>query len=256
MIDAAKWCGVEVIKLQKRNPKRCLSEDRYNAPYDSLHSFGKTYGEHRNFLEFTIEQHADLQKYAEDKGLLYTSSVWDSDSFDGIAHLEPPWIKIPSAHNEDWPLLTYIAAHWRRELHISNGMVEDPTVEVKWKSLLGNRLVPYTCASSYPASNSDVCLLDLIRLKDQLQVSQVGFSGHHKGIALDIAAVVLGAKVVERHFTLDRTAKGTDQAASLEPAGLARLVRDIKAVVALAFHEVKLQVESGRMRILAWKPKA
>ena len=227
MIEAAAKCGAHVVKFQKRNPKECLSFERYREPYTSEHSFGKTYGEHREKLELSLDHHAALQTHAKACGVEYASSVWDITSYHEIAELEPPYIKVPSAHNEDQKLIAHIAAHWTRPVHISNGMCSREA-EARFENTLGFRCVPYACTSKYPARMEDVCLLDIPRLLGTS--AEVGFSGHHQGIALDVAAVALGATWVERHFTLDRTWKGTDQAASLEPAGLAKLCRDIKAV--------------------------
>lgn len=233
MISVAAQCGAWAIKFQKRNPRECLTPARYDEPYNSENSFGDTYGEHREKLEFTVDQHAELQAYAQAKGILYACSVWDVSSFRQIALLDPPFLKIPSAHNEDSRLLETVFHEWEGDVHISNGMC-GREAELRWlKAGRSRQLVLYACTSKYPAEMSDVCLLDIPRLlKDHSwgSLQAVGFSGHHNGIALDIAAVTLGASYLERHFTLNRTWKGTDQSASLEPQGLAKLVRDVKAV--------------------------
>lgn len=225
MIRAAREAGAYIVKFQKRHPE--LREDWKTKPYSSPHSYGTTYLEHRQALEFTAEQHADLWNYCRSEGIIYTTSVWDIPSFNDVKNLSSAFIKIPSACNEDWDLLQSVSDGWKAEVHISNGMAS-PGVEDRWRELFGDRLTVYVATSSYPCRFEDVNLADIPALRER--GFRVGLSGHHLGIALDIAAVTLGAEVVERHFTLDRTQKGNDHAASLEPDGLRKLVRDIEAV--------------------------
>lgn len=227
MIRAAADAGASFVKFQRRHPE--LREDWADKPYNSPHSYGATYLEHRQALEFSKEQHAELWNYCRSEGIPYTTSVWDIPSFDDVKDLFAPFIKIPSACNEDWELLEKVAAEWKGEVHVSNGMAS-PGLEVRHRELFGDRLVSYVATSAYPCRFEDVHLADLPRLK--AQGYRVGLSGHHLGIALDVAAVVAGAEVIERHFTLDRTSKGNDHAASLEPDGLKKLCRDIQAVSA------------------------
>lgn len=226
MIRAAKDAGCSVVKFQKRTVA-LMSEAAKSKPYDNPHSFGKTYGEHRAVLEFSPTQHTELWNYCRMEGIEYATSVWDEQAFLDVKHLSAPFIKIPSARNEDLDLLRAVADGWKGEVHLSNGMC-DPDMEKEWRALFGERLVVYVATSSYPCRFSDVCLKDIVRLKDA--GFRVGLSGHHMGIALDIAAATLGVEWIERHFTLDRTSKGTDHAASLEPSGMTKLVRDIDAL--------------------------
>ena len=228
MIRSLADAGASVAKFQKRTPF-LMSAAAKDKPYDNPHSFGATYGEHRQYLEFTGGQHADLWNYCRMLGIEYATSVWDEQAFQDVKHLNAPFIKIPSARNEDFDLLRAVADGWKGEVHLSNGMC-DPSIESEWKTLFGSRLVVYVATSSYPCRFSDVCLKDIVRLKDA--GFRVGLSGHHSGIALDVAAAVLGVEWVERHFTLDRCMKGTDHAASLEPSGITKLVRDIDALKA------------------------
>ena len=235
MIDiAATLCKVDVVKFQKRCNKELLTPDEYNSPHPVPgNSYGDTYGSHREFLEFTVDQHAELKTYCESKGVTYSTSVWDLTSAKEIVELDPEFIKIPSACNVDTDLLDYLCDHYQGKIHVSLGMTRlDELRSVIFRMFeTRNRikdLVLYACTSGYPVPFEDVCLLEIKRLKSQF-VGRIGFSGHHLGIAIDNAAVALGAKVIERHFTLDRTSKGTDHAASLEPQGLQKLVRDIRA---------------------------
>jgi len=238
MIKIAKeFCGADVIKLQKRNSKELLLEDEYNAPHPNKeHSYGGTYGEHREFLEFSLDQHKEIKKFCEDIDVVYSTSVWDVTSAKEIVSLNSSTIKIPSACNLNFELLEYVADNHKGEIHLSFGMTTKDE-ETKIVSFFENKkrnkdLVIYGCTSGYPVSFEDLSLLEIVRLKNTFgeRVKSVGFSGHHLGIAADIAALALGVTHIERHFTLDRTWKGTDHAASLEPDGLRKLCRDIHNV--------------------------
>lgn len=233
MIVVAKTCGAQVAKFQKRCPRELLTPEQYNAPYDNPNSYGRTYGEHREFLEFDAATHVALKKYAEEHGIIYSTSVWDLTSAREIAALQPKFIKIPSACNNHLPMLEYLREHYRGEVHLSAGMSTLPELDaaVDVFKACPERVALYSCTSGYPVPFADVCLLEIVRLKQRYQdsgrVRAIGFSGHHNGIAIDSTAVLLGASIVERHFTLDRAWKGSDHAASLEPAGFGRLTRDL-----------------------------
>ncbi len=236
---AKEFCDVSCIKFQKRDPKTLLSEEEYNSPHPvEENSYGKTYGEHREFLEFDIKEHKTLKKECEDKGLEYFSSVWDVESTKDICSLNTKKIKIGSATNLNFKVLEYICKNYNGEIHLSLGMTtkieEKKIVEFFKKHKRNKDLILYACTSAYPVESDDVCLLEIKRLVDKYKLSKeikdIGFSGHHKGIALDVVAYSLGANYIERHFTLDRTWKGTDHSASLEPDGLRRLSRNLHEV--------------------------
>lgn len=234
---AAYFCKVDAIKFQKRTPKELLTKEEYNAPHPNpIFSYGSTYGKHREFLEFDIVQHKKLKKWCEDLGVKYSSSVWDLTSAKQIISLSPEFIKVPSAANLNFEMLTYLIGHYDGEIQLSLGMTshaeEDKIVDFFAGHGKSKNLVLYACTSGYPVPFEDVCLLEITRLKEKFGriVKAIGFSGHHLGIAADVAALALGATYFERHFTLDRTQKGTDHAASLEPDGMRRVTRDIKAV--------------------------
>ncbi len=238
LIKVAKiFSNVDAVKFQKRHNKELLTEAQYNAPHPNpVNSYGDTYGEHREFLEFDVNQHQELKDFCEDMGLDYSTSVWDLTSAKEIAGLQPKFIKIPSACNNNEKMLTWLCEHYDGELHISTGMTTKDEIEDLVNLFKSHDrakdLVLYNCTSGYPVPFKDVCLLDINILKEKYgdDVKHIGFSGHHLGIAVDMAAYTLGANVIERHYTLDRTWKGTDHAASLEPAGLRKLSRDLKAV--------------------------
>jgi sialic acid synthase len=233
---AAVYCKVDAVKFQKRHNKELLTPDQYNAPHPNpANSYGATYGEHREFLEFDVEQHRQLKAWAEEFGLVYSSSVWDLTSAREIASLEPVTIKIPSACNTHHEMLTWLCRNYPGEIQISVGMTtraeEKEIVDLFVREGRAKDLVMFSCTSGYPVPFADICLLEIPRLIETYgsTVKNVGFSGHHLGIAVDVAAYTLGAPIIERHYTLDRTWKGTDHAASLEPEGLRRLKRDLVA---------------------------
>tara|TARA_B100000700_G_scaffold324481_1_gene430729 strand:- start:428 stop:1303 length:876 start_codon:yes stop_codon:yes gene_type:complete len=238
LIKVAKiFCKVDAVKFQKRNNKELLTESQYNAPHPNpVNAYGDTYGEHREFLEFSIDEHQELKNFCTEMEITYSTSVWDLTSAQEIASLQPDFIKIPSACNNHFEMLTWLCENYSGEIHISTGMTTKDEIGelVNFFTEKGRNqdLVIYNCTSGYPVPFEDVCLLEITRMKQLYEdkVKHIGFSGHHLGIAVDVAAFTLGANVVERHYTLDRTWKGTDHAASLEPSGMRKLKRDLSAV--------------------------
>ncbi len=231
---AAIFCKVDAVKFQKRCPKELLTEEEYSAPHPvPYNSYGATYGLHREALEFTVKQHKILKEHCEKFKIVYSTSVWDMTSAKEIVSLNPQFIKIPSACNLNKPMLEYLCKNFGGEIHLSVGMTtqaeEKMIVELFKKFHRTKDLVIYSCTSGYPVPPENICLLEIKRLVETFgdEVKAIGFSGHHNGIAADNAALTLGAQYFERHFTLDRTWKGTDHAASLEPDGMRRVTRDL-----------------------------
>lgn len=238
LIKMAKECNADYAKFQKRNNKLLLTEEQYNAAHPNLrNSYGDTYGAHREYLEFSTEEHLELMNYCKEIGIGYSTSVWEEDSAEKIASLlNPEFLKVPSACNNNYKMLEVLRDSYQGDVHISFGMTTNDEANEVVKFFEQNdsaksRLIIYSCTSGYPVPFPDVCLLEINRLYDSYgdRVKHIGFSGHHLGIAVDIAAYTLGASWIERHFTKDRTWKGTDHAASLEPTGLKKLVRDLNA---------------------------
>lgn len=261
---AAAFCEVSVVKFQKRNVRELLTPEQYNAPHPNPdNSYGCTYGSHREYLEFSIEQHKELLEYCKEVGVIYSTSVWDNTSAHQIVRLQPELIKIPSAMNTNKQLLEYLCDDYGGKIHISTGMSTDEEIDscvaLVDRKKRGSDMVLYACTSSYPVPFKDVHLLEIPRLKERYASTGcgIGFSGHHLGIAIDIAAYALGARWIERHFTLDRTWKGTDHAASLEPDGLRRLVRDLKATRQAMNRKNGeiLDIEMDQRQKLKWKEK-
>ncbi|KOH43977.1 N-acetylneuraminate synthase family protein [Sunxiuqinia dokdonensis] len=263
MIRMAKiFCNAHIVKFQKRNNKELLTEEQYNAPHPNpANAYGQTYGEHREFLEFSFQQHAELKAYCEEMGIEYSTSVWDLTSAKEINSIKPRMIKIPSACNNHFEMLEWLCDHFSGEIHVSTGMTTKPEVEeiVRLFEKKGRNqdVVLYSCTSGYPVPFEDICLLDITSMKEKYghRVKEIGFSGHHLGIAVDMAAYVLGASYIERHYTLDRTWKGTDHAASLEPQGVRKLVRDLEAVRKSLTHKHEdiLDIEKVQRQKLKYK---
>jgi len=237
LISLAKDCGADVAKFQTRHNKTLLTKSQYNSPHPNLsNAYGDTYGEHREYLEFTQNQHIALKEYCEDVGIIYSTSVWEEVSAREIVAINPKLIKVPSACNNNFKMLEILRDDYIGEVHISTGMTTKEEIEqivlfFEEKNQAENRLIIYNCTSGYPVPFKDVCLLGISMLREKYfnRVKDIGFSGHHLGIAIDNAAYALGASWIERHFTKDRTWKGTDHSASLEPNGLKKLIRDLNA---------------------------
>lgn len=235
LILMAKQAGADVAKFQKRDNKLLLSKNQYNSPHPvPENSYGETYGAHREYLEFNLDQHKELKKYSESIGIEYSTSVWEVKSAKEIITINPSLIKVPSACNNNFEMLRILRDEFEGEVHISFGMTtheeEESVVSFfEEKNQANDRLIIYSCTSGYPVPFEDISLLEIKRLHSRYgsRVKEIGFSGHHLGIAVDIAAYTLGACWIERHFTKDRTWKGTDHAASLEFPGLQKLVRDL-----------------------------
>lgn len=232
LIDLAKNAGAKYVKFQKRNNKELLTKEQYNAPHPvAKNSYGKTYGEHREFLEFTKEQHKQLKEYCDSIDMIYSTSVWDVTSAKEMASFNPEFLKVPSACNNNFEMLKVLRDEYKGQIQLSIGMTTKNEIEqiVKFfeeTNQAKSRLLIYSCTSGYPVPAKDVSLLEINWLYENYgnRVNEIGFSGHHLGVALDIAAYTLGARWIERHFTKDKTWKGTDHGASLEPNELNDLV--------------------------------
>ena len=264
LIKSAKDCGADVAKFQKRNSKELLTEEQYNAPHPNpINSYGDTYGAHREFLEFSLEEHLQLKEYCRGIDIDYSTSVWDITSAKEISQLNPNFIKVPSACNNHFDMLAVLRDEYNGDVHISLGMTtkdeEKTIIDFFNETNSLDRLIIYACTSGYPVPFEQTCLLEISRLINEYKdkVKSIGFSGHHLGIAIDVAAYTLGANWIERHFTKDRTWKGTDHAASLEPAGLSKLTRDLKASYnSLTYKDNDiLDIEAPQREKLKWKER-
>lgn len=227
LIDMAADAGAHAVKFQKRDNTSLYTKAAYKSPYNSENAYGQTYGEHREALEFGIDEYRELKASAEDKGLLFFATAFDEPSVDFLAELGCQAVKLASGSAKDIPLIRYAKASGMR-LVISTGGCTledvDRIVEVAGPECF----TLLACTASYPCSFDELQLGSIPQFIERYPGVTVGASMHDNGIAMAVAAAALGAKVIEKHVTLDRTMKGTDHAFSLEPQGLAKLVRDLK----------------------------
>lgn len=230
LIDAAAWAGADAVKLVKRDLDSELSQEARNRQYDSRHAFGVTYGEHRQALELSADEHRLLARRARDHGLVYLATACDAPSAALLDALDVDAFKIASRDLANLPLLDDVARRGR-PIFLSTGMSSfeeiDAAVAVVRKA--GRRLVVFQCTSLYPTPLEQVHLRSLTALAERYR-APVGFSDHTTGILLPPAAVALGACVIEKHLTLDRRMKGTDHACSLEPDELRELVGNVRQI--------------------------
>ena len=259
---AAVFCKVDYVKFQKRSPRELLSEEQYNSPHPNpIHSYGETYGAHREFLEFDLGQHRALMEVCDKWGVGYSCSVWDMTSAKSILSLQPELIKVPSASNTHLEMLSLLCDDFPGEIHVSLGMTTSEE-EAALMTLLRRKerlssVVLYHSTSGYPVDFEDLNLLEIDRLREEYGdlVKDIGFSGHHLGISADVVAYTLGATYVERHFTLNRTWRGTDNAASLEPDGMRRVARDLLNAQSSLKRKSSdiLDIEKPQREKLKWK---
>ncbi len=232
LIQKAAEAGVNAVKSQKRHTRTLLTPEEYDRPYDSPNAFADTYGKHRDALELSVEQHLELKKVAESYGLDYFVSPWDPVSAGQMTEVGMPLMKIASASITDKETID-AACEGKMPIIFSTGMSTEEEIDqtANWIRDAGVdvRCILH-CTSTYPAEFHQLNLNYIPVLQEKYSDFIIGFSGHHRGISMDIAAVTLGAKIIERHFTLDRTQRGSDHAASLEFPGLSKLVRNIRAL--------------------------
>jgi sialic acid synthase len=230
LVHIAADCQADAVKFQKRTIHELLTRAALDKPYVNPNSLGATYGEHRLKLELSDSDWYRLRDLATHLGLEFMGSAWDRGSADLLDILDSPAIKTPSAVLTDLDLLEYIARKGRPMI-VSTGMSTLEEVDQAVECILRHtdQLVLLQCTSAYPSEFADINLRVMDTYSRRYGVL-VGYSGHERGISVSEAAATLGACVVERHFTKDRTLPGPDHAASLEPIGLKKLVRDIRQI--------------------------
>lgn len=227
LIDVARAAGCDAVKFQKRTPDKCVPPAQKGVSLETPWGV-MTYLEYRYKVEFGLSEYQEIDRYCTERGIMWLASSWDVDSVDFIEQFNPPCHKIPSACLTDTKLLGRLR-ETARPIILSTGMSTMAEIAEAVKVLGGDRLILLHCNSSYPANEEEINLRVMAELERQFAVP-VGYSGHERGIQVSLAAVALGACMVERHITLDRTMWGSDQAASLEPPGLYKLVRDIRLI--------------------------
>ena len=243
LIQKAKECGADAVKFQKRSLTRILTKAGLDMAYDNRNSFGKTYGEHKKALELSEADYRELNIFCQKLDIIFCASGWDEESIDFLDELGIPFFKMASADLTNFPLLIHTAKK-NKPMILSTGMADMKMVQAAYSQVnpINNQIAILQCTSTYPSAFSEVHLNVLQTYMKEFPDTVIGYSGHEQGIAIPPAAVALGAKIIERHFTLDRTMKGGDHAASLEPQGFAKMVRDIRHIEeAMGNTEKKIQ---------------
>ena len=229
LIDAAALAGCDAVKFQKRTPEVCVPPDQRGVlretPWGLI-----TYLEYRHKVELSEDDYAEIDRHSKEMSIAWFASCWDEASVDFIEQFNPPCYKVASASLTDDNLLRRYR-QTRQPMIVSTGMSTLGQIDHAIEVLGRDDLVLLHATSTYPSKLEELNLRVIPRMIDRYGVP-IGYSGHEVGLYTTLAAVVLGACVVERHITLDRAMWGSDQAASVEPQGLARLVKDIRAVEA------------------------
>jgi sialic acid synthase len=229
LFHAAKECGADAVKLQKRDNRALYTRAMYDKPYDNENSFGPTYGAHREALEFGWDQYVELQTYASELRLDFSATAFDFPSADFLNKLGVSSFKIASGDVKNIPLLIHVAKFQKPVIMSTGGAVLDD-VRRAYDTVMpiNPRFCILQCTAAYPTDPEEINLRVITTYRDAFPKATVGLSDHYNGIAMAVAAFVLGARVIEKHFTLNHTWKGTDHAFSLEPEGFRKMVRDLR----------------------------
>ena len=245
LIDLAKRTGADAVKFQKRTIKRILTKEGLEKEYNTPNSFGENYGKHKEFLELSFDQFRELKSYADEKGILFSASGWDEESVDFLYSLDVPFFKMASADLTNFPLLRHTAKK-QKPMIISTGMADYKTVQRAYEIV--SRINPYVailqCTSSYPTLPENINLNVIRTYQRDFPKAVIGYSGHETGTSISLGAVALGAKIVERHFTLDNKMKGGDHKASLEEPELTYLIKEIRLLESALGSDIK-QIQEG-----------
>jgi N-acetylneuraminate synthase/sialic acid synthase len=231
MFTVVKDCGANAVKLQKRSNRTLYTREFFEQPYDNEFSFGKTYGEHREALELGRDDYVELQRYARDIGLTFFATPFDFESADFLGELGVPAYKIASADLVNTPLLRHVAA-FDKPIFLSTGGATEEAVGRAVEAIrpLNEQLCILQCTAAYPCETEDLNLRVITTLGGRYPEFVIGLSDHQNGISMALVAYMLGARVIEKHFTLNHAWKGRDHAFSLMPEGLRKLVRDLRRV--------------------------
>ena len=236
---------MNAVKLTKRDLNEELSQSQMNAPYNSPHSFGATYGEHRAFLELNDEEHEELYHYAKAKGLDFVETLCARGCLSLLKRFTPDYLKVASRDLTNLPLLAALA-ETQIPIIVSTGMAGKQELD-QALSIISNynsNISILHCTSEYPTQPKNVNLNTIPFLQKQYPQYNIGFSDHTLGIFTPVAAVSMGATIIEKHITTDRNLKGTDQKGSLGPDGIRRMVRDIRELE-LSMGELEMKIEDS-----------
>lgn len=230
MIISAKQCGADAVKLQKRSNKKLFTRYLYQSSYNNENSYGPTYGEHREALEFSVSQFRELSEFCKQHQITFFATAFDFESADQLEDVGVPFYKLASADLHNTPLQRYIARFGKPIiLSTGGGTMEDVRRAYDTIMPINPQLVLLQCTASYPVEQySEMNLRVIETYRKEFPDCVVGLSDHESGIAMALVAYALGARVIEKHFTLNRAWRGTDHAFSLAPVGMQKLVRNLK----------------------------
>ena len=231
LVRAARECGADAVKLQKRDNAQLYTRALYDAPYDNEHSFGRTYGEHREALELSAAEWLELREFSREEGITLFGTVFDEPSADFLHELDLPAFKIASGDLTNAPLLRHVARLGRPIfLSTGGGTMDDVERAVDTILPLNAQLCVMQCTASYPCEVEELNLGVVESYRERFPDLVIGLSDHQSGIAMSLVGYMLGARVIEKHFTLNHAWKGSDHAFSLMPEGMRRLVRDLHRI--------------------------
>jgi sialic acid synthase len=229
LFKAAQEAGAHAVKLQKRDNRGLYTREAYAKPYENENSYGATYGEHREALEFGRAEYVELQAYCAELGITFFATAFDFVSADFLAELDMPAYKLASGDLTNTPLLRHVARLGKPVIFSTGGGTMDDVRRAHDTLASENdQIAVLQCTAGYPAEWNELDLGVISTYREEFPETVVGFSSHDNGIAMAVAAFVLGSRIVEKHFTLNRALKGTDHVFSLEPPGLRKLVRDLR----------------------------
>ncbi len=229
LFKAAQEAGAHAVKLQKRDNRGLYTREAYAKPYENENSYGTTYGEHREALEFGRAEYVELQAYCAELGITFFATAFDFVSADFLAELDMPAYKLASGDLTNTPLLRHVARIGKPVIFSTGGGTMDDVRRAHDTLASENdQIAVLQCTAGYPAEWDELDLGVIGTYRAEFPETVVGFSSHDNGIAMAVAAFVLGSRIVEKHFTLNRALKGTDHVFSLEPPGLRKLVRDLR----------------------------
>jgi len=254
LIDMCKLAGVNAVKFQKRSNKNLFTKKIYNSIYDNPNSYGRTYGIHREKLELSIKQFKQLKKYATKKGLLFMCTPFDLESVTELESINLEAYKIASADITNLPLIRKIAKT-RKPTFMSTGCATMPQVIRAHKEFtkINKNLCLMQCTSIYPPKYDQFHLNVIDTYMNKFKSTIIGLSSHESGIAMDLVAFVKGARVIEKHVTLNRAMKGTDHAFSLEFVGLKKTIEYLsnakKAFGSSSKHQMKEEKEKLKKQV-------
>jgi N-acetylneuraminate synthase len=228
LIDVAAAAGFDAVKFQKRTPEECVPADQRDVKRDTPWGV-MTYMEYRRKVEFGVDEYSEISNYCRKKDIDWLASCWDISSIDFMKRFDPIAYKVPSALITNIKLLEHISQTGRPVI-LSTGMSTLAEIRQAITKLERERTILLHCTSSYPCKPEEINLMMLKSLREEFPDIPVGYSGHEVGLQISYAAMAMGACLIERHITLDRSMWGSDQAASVEPSGMFRLVRDIRII--------------------------